>query len=102
MGLAVTILAFVGLVLIGAPQPIRLLVALPAAVSASGYLQAFLHFCAGFGSSGVYNFGPLGEVQRVTDRAARTRDRLMSARIGFGAIAIGAAVGVIAALVPLR
>jgi len=102
MGLAATIVTFVALLVIGAPQPVRLLVALPAAAAASGYLQAVLHFCAGFGSSGVYNFGPLGTTQGVTDRAERTRDLLMSARIGFGAIAIGAAVGVAAALVPLR
>jgi hypothetical protein len=102
VGLAATVALFVGLVAIGAPQPVRLLVALPAAGAASGYLQAFLHFCAGFGSRGIYNFGSLGTTQLVTDPAARARDMLMSARIGIGSVAIGAAVGVIAALVPLR
>jgi hypothetical protein len=81
---------------------VRLAVALPAAAAASGYLQAFLHFCAGFGSSGVYNFGSLGTTRVVTDPAARARDMLMSARIGIGSVAIGAAVGVLAALLPLR
>lgn len=102
VGLAVTVALFVGLVAIGAAQPLRLLVALPAAGAASGYLQAFLHFCAGFGSRGTYNFGSLGTTQLVTDPAARTRDMLMSARIGIGSVAIGAVVGVIAALLPLR
>jgi hypothetical protein len=102
VGLAATVALFVGLVAIGAPQPVRLLVALPAAGAASGYLQAFLHFCAGFGSRGIYNFGSLGTTQLVTDPAARARDMLMSARIGIGSVAIGAAVGVVAALVPLR
>jgi hypothetical protein len=77
-------------------------VALPAAAAASGYLQAFLHFCAGFGSQGMYNFGSLGTTRVVTDPAARARDMLMSARIGIGSVAIGAAVGVLAALLPLR
>lgn len=102
VGLAATVALFVGLVAIGAPQPVRLLVALPAAGAASGYLQAFLHFCAGFGSRGIYNFGSLGTTQLVTDPAARARDMLMSARIGIGSVAIGAAVGVVAALPPLR
>jgi hypothetical protein len=102
VGLAATVALFVGLVAIGAPQPVRLLVALPAAGAASGYLQAFLHFCAGFGSRGIYNFGSLGTTQLVTDPAARARDMLMSARIGIGSVAIGAAVGVVAALLPLR
>jgi hypothetical protein len=102
VGLAATVALLVGLVAIGAPQPVRLLVALPAAGAASGYLQAFLHFCAGFGSRGIYNFGSLGTTQLVTDPAARARDMLMSARIGIGSVAIGAAVGVVAALLPLR
>jgi hypothetical protein len=102
VGLAATVALFVGLVAIGVPQPVRLLVALPAAGAASGYLQAFLHFCAGFGSRGIYNFGSLGTTQLVTDPAARARDMLMSARIGIGSVAIGVAVGVIAALLPLR
>jgi hypothetical protein len=102
VGLAATVALFVGLVAIGAPQPVRLLVALPAAGAASGYLQAFLHFCAGFGSRGIYNFGSLGTTQLVTDPAARARDMFMSARIGIGSVAIGAAVGVVAALLPLR
>ncbi|HEX7612852.1 MAG TPA: hypothetical protein VF371_08760 [Candidatus Limnocylindrales bacterium] len=102
VGLAATVALLVGLVAIGAPQPVRLLVALPAAGAASGYLQAFLHFCAGFGSRGIYNFGSLGTNQLVTDPAARARDMFMSARIGIGSVAIGAAVGVVAALLPLR
>jgi hypothetical protein len=100
--LAITIALFAGLVAIAAPQPVRLLVALPAAAAASGYLQAFLHFCAGFGSRGMYNFDDLGTTQLVTDPASRARDMLMSARIGIAAVAIGAAVGIVAALLPLR
>jgi hypothetical protein len=102
VALAATIALFVGLVATGAPQPLRLLVALPAAGAASGYLQAFLHFCAGFGSRGLYNFGSPGTVEVVTDPVARARDRLMSARIGIAAVAIGVAIGVIAALLPIR
>ena len=102
LGLAVTIVTFVGLLAVGAPPLVRLLVALPAAAAASGYLQAALHFCAGFGSQGVFNFGQVGTVQRVVDPADRIRDRLMSARIGLGAIAIGGAVGILAALLPLH
>ena len=53
-----------GLVAIGAPPLTRLLVALPAAASASGYLQAWFKFCAGFGSRGIFNFGDLGTTTR--------------------------------------
>ena len=101
IGLAATILGFILLVVINANPLWRLLVFFPAAVSASGYLQAIFHFCAGFGSRGVYNFGPLGRQEQVTDREALNRDRAMSNRIGLGAAAIGLVVAVIAVLLPL-
>ncbi len=69
VGLAVTIVALVGLVAIDAPPVARLLIALPAATSASGYLQARFKFCAGFGSKGIYNFGELG--QTIAGRGRR-------------------------------
>ena len=101
VGLLATIVLFVALVAIDAPPLVRLLVALPAAAAASGYLQAWLRFCAGFGSRGVFNFGSLGETQQVADAGAHSRDRSRARQIGLASIAIGVAVGVVAALLPL-
>jgi hypothetical protein len=100
-GLAVTAVLFAALIALGAPYWARLLLIVPAAVSASGYLQAWLHFCAGFGSQGVVNFGPLGTTERVEDPQARARDRMKSLQIGLASLGIGLAVGVVAALLPL-
>jgi hypothetical protein len=100
-GLAVTAVLFAALIALGAPHWARLLLLLPAAASASGYLQARLHFCAGFGSQGVFNFGPLGTTERVVDPRARARDRFKSLQIGLASLAIGLAVGAVAALLPL-
>ena len=100
-GLIVSIVLFGALVAVGAPHWTRLVLVLTAGVSASGYLQAWFHFCAGFGSRGVYNFGPVGTVQEVVDPAARARDRARSMQIGVGSIAIGAAVAIVAALLPI-
>ncbi len=101
----VGVLASVGLlgvVVAGdAPPLVRLLVAIPAAGAASGYLQAWSHFCAGFGSRGVFNFGPLGRTQTVTDPEARARDQAMARRIGAASVAVGALVGIVAVLLPL-
>lgn len=88
------------LVSVRAPRVTRLAIALPVAGAASGYLQARLRFCAGFGSRGVYNFGSLGEVERVEDADERARDRARSMQIGLGSLAIGALAGVAAALLP--
>jgi len=91
---------YTGLTMIGAPRLARLLVTLPAAGTASGYLQARLQFCAGFGSRGVFNFGPLGQTKFVADADARARDRSRATQIGLASLGIGVAVGVVAVVLP--
>jgi hypothetical protein len=100
LGLAVGVVAAILLVALGLPHLLRLILFVPAAGSASGYLQAVLHFCAGFGSRGIYNFGPLGSVHEVVDQSARSRDRIKSLQISLAACAIGAAVAIVAVLLP--
>src|SRR5687767_11046609 len=68
-GVIAAIALFAALVVIGAPDWMRFLVAIPAIGAASGYLQARLRFCAGFGSMGVFNFGELGNTERVASDA---------------------------------
>ena len=93
LGLAVTV-AFAAFVLaIDAPLWLRLLVFFPAAGAATGYLQAALHFCAGFALRGVYNFGRLGQSAAVESDAARAADRRRAAEV-FG---LSVLVGVVAA-----
>jgi hypothetical protein len=101
VGLAATAGLFAALVLVNAPPPVRLIVGLPAAAAASGYLQARFRFCAGFGSRGVYNFGDVGPVVEVVDAEARARDRARARQIGLASVAIGAVVGLVAVVVPL-
>jgi hypothetical protein len=83
-----------------APRLARLLVAIPAAGAASGYIQARSHFCAGYGSAGVFNFGSLGSQQKVTDDAARALDAARARRIGRQSLAIGLAVAGLAVALP--
>lgn len=99
-GSVLAIVTFGLLVAVRAPRAVRLAVALPATAAAAGYLQARLRFCAGFGLWGVANFGPLGNVETVTDTEARDRRRAL--RIGAASLAVGAAAGILAALVPVR
>ena len=99
--LAVTIGLFALLVAIGAPPLARLLLIVPAAAAASGYLQARLRFCAGFGSRGVFNFGEIGPMHEVLDAEDKARDRARARQIGFAALVIGVVVAVVAILLPL-
>ena len=78
-----------------APRAWRLVLAVPAAVSASGYLQAARHFCAGFGWRGVFNFASTGSVEQVANAAARAEDRRRAIRIGLESLGIGLAVALL-------
>jgi len=96
-----TVLTLTALVVLDAPPALRLLVALPAAGAAAGYLQAWLRFCVAFGFRGIFNFGALGRARSVIDHDAQRRDRRRAAQIGIGALAIGVTVGALAAALPL-
>src|SRR5262249_50691965 len=101
VGLIATVVLFAILVIVDAPPLARLILILPAAVSASGYLQAYLKFCAGFGSRGILNFGEVGTTQQVADAASRALDRAKANRIMLASFAIGIAVAVAAVLLPV-
>jgi hypothetical protein len=101
IGLLAAVALFAILVAVGAPPLARLLVAIPAILSASGYLQAYLKFCAGFGAAGVYNFDEVGTTDKVADAASRAADRAKATRIGLASLAIGAVAGVVAVLLPV-
>ncbi len=101
-GLIASVLVFAILLAVQAPHWTRLVLVVTAGAAAAGYLQAWLHFCAGFGSQGVYNFGPLGSVQSVADPGARSRDRRRSLEIGLASLGIGLVVGIAAVLLPIR
>jgi hypothetical protein len=101
VGVIAAVALFAVLVVLGVPPFARLLVALPVAVAASGYLQARLRFCAGFGARGVFNFGRLGASNHVDDPVARAADRRRAYQIGMASFAIGLAVGIVAVLLPV-
>jgi len=99
-GLLAAVALLAVLVAIGAPPLIRLIVALPAAGATAGYLQAWLRFCAAFGSRGVFNFDTLGQTQHVEDAEARARDRARALQIGLVSLVVGLVAGVAATLLP--
>jgi hypothetical protein len=101
VGALLTLGLLVLLVAIGAPPVARLALVIPATVSASGYLQAWLKFCAGFGAMGVRNFGPLGRTEAVEDEAARAADRRRARQIGLMSLGVGLAVALMAVVLPI-
>jgi hypothetical protein len=101
VGLVAAVALLVLLVAAGAPPITRLLVLVPAAVSASGYIQARMRFCAAFGSAGIFNFGGSGDAVSVADAEGRAADRRRALWIGITSAAIGTAVAVLAVLLPI-
>jgi hypothetical protein len=102
VGLAATIATLGSLTLIDAPPILRLAAAVPAMVSASGYLQARLRFCAGYGRLGMFNFGESrAHAATVADSEARAADRRKAWQISAWSALIGLGVGVAGWLLPL-
>jgi hypothetical protein len=100
VGLLGSIALLALLLVIDAPPIARLLVIAPATIAASGYLQAALKFCAGFGEIGVFNFGESGDRVAVADAEARAADRRRARQISSASFAIAVAVGILAVLIP--
>lgn len=101
VGLVATVGLLVLLVAAGTPPFTRLLIVVPAAVSASGYIQARMRFCAAFGWAGMFNFGGSEDAVSVADARARAADRRRALRIGLASGAIGVVVAVLAFLLPI-
>jgi len=100
-GLAVAVVFLVVAFALGWAAPWRLLVALPVFLSAQGFLQAAFHFCVGFASRGLYNFGDLGSEETVQDAEFRRKDQRKALLISLLAFAIAAVVAVVAYLIPI-
>ncbi len=92
-GAAATLVLGVGLAWADAPTWSRLVLFLPAAIGAAGYLQAATRFCADYGWRGVFNFGEAGHdrTSSVEDQAARRADRRKALAIGLGSAIVGVA-----------
>lgn len=96
-GLLITIVLWALLVWLGASAAWRLVLFIPVFFSANGFLQGFMHFCAGFGMRGVFNFGPaVGKTDTVSQAEFRAKDRKKAQQIFIYAALIGIAVALIA------
>jgi hypothetical protein len=92
-GLIVTAVLWIMLILLHAPLLWGLLLFLPASSGVTGFLQAALHFCAGFGMRGVFNFGDkLNAAESVTAAEFRRHDRNKALRIMLFSCLIGAVI----------
>jgi hypothetical protein len=100
VGAAITLLALVVMVVAHVPTPLRVLLAFPAVVAATGFLQYAMHFCVNFAMRGLYNFDSTGSEENVVDAQMRRADQRKGLQIIGLSLLIAAAVVVIAVLLP--
>jgi len=82
LGLALTIALWALIEFLPLSPPWCLLLFLTASVGSVGFIQAGMHFCAGFGLRSVLNFGPeVGKTDTVQQAEFRARDRRTAVRI---------------------
>jgi len=99
VGLALTVILRGILVYINAAPVWQLLLFFPAMMSATGFLQAYMHFCAYFGFASLFNFGNVGKTDSVQQVEFRVRDRHKAWQIVTYSVLIGILVSVLAVYV---
>ncbi|CAG1001590.1 MAG: hypothetical protein OIN86_05570 [Candidatus Methanoperedens sp.] len=101
-GLIITVILLGLLVYFDVPRPWRLVIFIPAMMTAIGFLQAHMHFCAYFGMQGVFNFSPeIGKTDTVEQAEFRAMDRRKAWQIITYSAIIGAVIAIISYYLPL-
>lgn len=100
-GLIVTIILYGSLVYFGSPRVLRLILFFPAMMTAVGFLQARMHFCAYFGMRGVFNFSDeIGKIETVEEEDFRAVDKKRAQRIIIYSVIIGILAAIVAYFLP--
>jgi hypothetical protein len=84
------------------PSLWRLSLFVPVFFAAAGFLQGFMHFCAGFGMRGVFNFGSkVGKTEEVEQAEYRSKDKQKALQILAYSVLIAIVLATAAFLLPL-
>jgi hypothetical protein len=102
IGLFLSVSSLIGFISTGAPQSVRLGIFLPLAVFSIGWVQSRKKFCLAFGFMGTFNFGRLGKVSRVADKASLAADRKTALSILLQSLGLAAILTLIVYLLPLN
>ncbi len=102
IGLFLSVSALIGFISTSASQNVRLGIFLPLTVSSVGWVQSRKKFCLAFGFMGTFNFGRLGKMSRVSDKASLAADRKTAALILVQSLGLAAILTLIVYLLPLN
>jgi hypothetical protein len=97
IGLIVTVVYLAACYYFALAPAWRLIAFLPASLGATGFIQAWTHFCAGFGMEGVFNFGnELRKTESVAQAEFRAADRKKAIQIFINSLLAGAVIALAA------
>ena len=96
-GLAAYALLSALLLIADAGRMVRFIVFVPAFAASLGFIQAYLHFCAYFGLSALFNFGKAGSSpEEIWEEELRAADRRRAWQIiGYSVLAAIAMTAVV-------
>jgi len=104
VGIAALVFAMVsGYTLLAADEigrTARLGIFFPLLVSAIGFIQARNKFCLAYGLAGTFNFGKIGDMERVFDVESKKSDRRKAISILVQATVIAGAATALFILIP--
>jgi hypothetical protein len=99
IGFVLTLLLWGVLTTLGAAAVWFFLLVIPSGISAVGFIQAKMHFCAAFGMRGVFNLGSeVGKTLPSPQAELRARDKRKSLQITGYSVFVGFVVALIAYL----
>ena len=102
IGLFLSVSSLIGFISTNASQSVRLGIFLPLAVFSIGWVQSRKKFCLAYGFMGTFNFGKLGKVSRVSDKASLAADRKTALSILLQSLGLAAILTLIIYLLPLN
>ena len=102
IGLALSVSALVGFISTGASPSVRLGIFLPLTIFSIGWVQSRKRFCLAYGFMGTFNFGRLGKVSRVADKASLAADRKTAVSILLQSLGLAGLLTLIIYLLPLN
>ena len=102
IGLFLSFSSLIGFISTSASPSVRLGIFLPLAVFSIGWVQSRKRFCLAYGFMGTFNFGKLGKVSRVSDKASLAADRKTALSILLQSLGLAAILTLIVYLLPLN
>ena len=101
IGLFLSVSALAGFISTSASPSVRLGIFLPLIVFSVGFIQSRKKFCLAYGFMGTFNFGKLGQLSRVQDKAALAADRKTAVVILSQSLSLAAVLTLVIYLLPL-